>query len=432
VRVCVWCVSIVERARRTWHVHGSCSTYMRMRVLTAFTLAAVVHSGHPGAGTHGKVEQHPEPERARHEATFTTFCDTGSVAGGDCWCKGGSATAAIGDGSWLWHELMGAPCAAQPNDRCDCTSCGGSHEACPHEGCWQCQGVNAPQCNPTDELKRCEVEVHGTHGAEKYYITEVCPSAHPCNRCKETQLQRCAAWSPLAIDVCGTTWQNVFDVSRSEARGYVTLSCYPHEYNGGGSPQQKGQQLEAGGGAGSEGATGAECYSEMPDDTKQPACEDWCSAEYASEHCKWCKCRGDACRAQMGDACELVIRAIEAEAAERAAFFAGCGHSLDCKSWCNIGNCKQCPCAACERCGPVPDLGATRATDSKPESTVMASAPGPKRDIKPAASLAHPTVGLPLACHGWCETGVTEDPEVVCRSSKCTACPICQNYATLH
>lgn len=114
------------------------------------------------------------------------------------------------------------------------------------------------------------------------YITEVCPSAHPCNRCKETQLQRCAAWSPLAIDVCGTTWQNVFDVSRSEARGYVTLSCYPHEYNGGGSPQQKGQQLEGGGGAGSEGATGAECYSEMPDDTKQPACEDWCSAECAT------------------------------------------------------------------------------------------------------------------------------------------------------
>ena len=51
---------------------------------------------------------------------------------------------------------------------------------------------------------RCEVTVHGTHGAEKYYPTEVCPSAHPCNRCKEARLQRCAAYAPLAIDLCGT------------------------------------------------------------------------------------------------------------------------------------------------------------------------------------------------------------------------------------
>ena len=65
----------------------------------------------------------------------------------------------------------------KPNDRCDCSSCGGSKDGCPHEGCWQCDGINAPQCNAGDDLKRCEVEVHGTHGAEKYYITEVCPGA---------------------------------------------------------------------------------------------------------------------------------------------------------------------------------------------------------------------------------------------------------------
>ena len=145
---------------------------------------------------------------ARHEAVFTVFCDTGSVAGGDCWCKGGSAVAALGDGSWLWHELVGAPCEKQPSDRCDCTSCGGSADDCPHatpEGqggdCWQCQAVNPPQCNPSEALKRCEVTVHGTHGAEKYYPTEVCPSQHPCNRCKPTKLQACAAWALSLIHI---------------------------------------------------------------------------------------------------------------------------------------------------------------------------------------------------------------------------------------
>ena len=159
---------------------------------------------------------------ARHEAVFTTFCDTGTVEGGDCWCQGGSAVAAIGDGSWLWFELVGEPCAAEPDDRCDCESCGGTSIDCPHEGCWQCQGVNSPKCNPSEALKRCEVTVHGTHGAEKYYPTEVCPAAHPCNRCKEARLQRCAAWAPLAIDLCGTTWANVFEAHKSEAQGYTT------------------------------------------------------------------------------------------------------------------------------------------------------------------------------------------------------------------
>lgn len=115
---------------------------------------------------------------ARHESTFTKFCDKGTVEDGSCWCKGGAATAAIGDGSWLWSELVGMPCEAQPNDRCDCAD--DTH--CPHEGFWQCTGVNAPQCNPTEELKRCEVTVHGSHGAEKFYLTEVCPSTHPVSR----------------------------------------------------------------------------------------------------------------------------------------------------------------------------------------------------------------------------------------------------------
>ncbi len=210
---------------------------------------------------------------ARHEATFTTFCDKGTVAGGDCWCKGGSATAAIGDGSWLWHELVGARCPAQPNDRCDCSSCGGSKDGCPHEGCWQCDGINAPQCNAGDDLKRCEVEVHGTHGAEKYYITEVCPGAHPCNRCKEPKLQRCAAWAPLAIDLCGVTWANVFDPQKSEAKGFVTLSCYPNRFEGSAGPGDE----DAGPGEDEEEADEEEmeeadeanaCYSTIPGDTK--------------------------------------------------------------------------------------------------------------------------------------------------------------------
>ena len=36
-------------------------------------------------------------ELARHDAVFTRFCDHGLVAENTCVCKGGSATAAIGD-----------------------------------------------------------------------------------------------------------------------------------------------------------------------------------------------------------------------------------------------------------------------------------------------------------------------------------------------
>ena len=114
----------------------------KLHSLVALTLH--VYGGHPGSHTEQQSRNkstQPEPSEAlfRHEATFTTFCDTGSVAAGDCYCKGGSATAAIGDGSWLWKELVGAPCPKQDKDRCDCTSCGGTADDCPHEGCWQCR-----------------------------------------------------------------------------------------------------------------------------------------------------------------------------------------------------------------------------------------------------------------------------------------------------
>ena len=90
-------------------------------LLCATTLIALATGGHPSSSA--GHDQQPQPQQpqalARHAAVFTTFCDTGSVADGNCYCKGGSATAAIGDGSWLWSELVGAPCAAQPDDRCE-------------------------------------------------------------------------------------------------------------------------------------------------------------------------------------------------------------------------------------------------------------------------------------------------------------------------
>ena len=228
-------------------------------------------AGHPGSSAN------PSGERvlALHEATFTTFCDTGTVEAGTCWCKGGSATAAIGDGSWLWSELVGAPCQAQQGDRCDCTD--GTH--CPHEGSWQCEGINAPDCSPSDVLKRCEVTVHGTHGTEKFYFTEACPSTHPCNRCKDKQLNRCASWAPLAVDVCGTTWWRVFEKWRSEATGHVTLSCYPDKYSG--ETDIISETVETGA---NDSAT---CVSDMAGDSKHALCQDWCSVETSKDHCKW-------------------------------------------------------------------------------------------------------------------------------------------------
>ena len=97
-------------------------------------------------------------------------------------------------------------------------------------------------------------------------ITEVCPGQHPCNRCKDPKLQRCAAWSPLAIDVCGTTWGNVFERSRAEATGYVTLSCYPRAYTGSdGRPGEDDDEEEDEGGDGG-------CYSTIPNDAHEGAC----------------------------------------------------------------------------------------------------------------------------------------------------------------
>ena len=285
--------------------------------------AAVVSAGHPAGSAVAVDESAP---LARHAATFTTFCDTGSVSDGSCWCKGGSATAAIGDGSWLWHELVGKECPAQPNDRCDCSAGGGASDDCPHQGNWQCQGINAPQCNADDSLKRCEVTVHGSHGAEKYYITEVCPGQHPCNRCKSAELQRCAAWSPLAVDLCGTTWHLIFEASRSEATGYVTLSCYPNEYAG--SDSHPGEAVEP---EEEEAATSdRSCYSNMPDDTPDATCENWCDPNWATDHCRYCKCRG--CDALAGK-CEAIRGELEAQERHRAELFTSCGRRLDCLSW---------------------------------------------------------------------------------------------------
>ena len=383
-------------------------------------------------------------ELARHEATFTTFCDHGSIENGDCECKGGSATAAIGDGSWLWHELVGAPCEAQPDDRCDCSSTcvGGGADDCPHgagvEGatsdCWQCEGVNAPQCNPSDELKRCEVEVHGTHGSEKYYITEVCPSQHPCNRCKAAPLQRCAAWAPLAVDLCGTTWHLVFERSRAEATGHVTLSCYPHKYakETEQAPSPPPQPST------SSSLTTSKCYSLMPEDIDHFACEEWCRADAADDHCRWCKCRGCA---SMADKCAPIVREVEASRAQRAALLASCGDRLDCLTWCNEGNCKgDCRCAECGRCGP----DAQMVFHATAMGTSMLSSPAARNAAKATHAAKHSTAAVvggaaapavptavtedafvPAACHGWCLAGAEDDPDVVCKSSKCRACPIC-------
>ena len=117
--------------------------------------------------------------------------------------------------------------------------------------------------SPTCPRDISRPQVHGTHGAEKYYLTEVCPSAHPCNRCKEQKLQRCAAWSPLAVDLCGTTWALVFEKSRSEAHGTVTISCYP-----GDAPSAAGQAAAEGAGLAGEGTDedDGQCFSKMEGD----------------------------------------------------------------------------------------------------------------------------------------------------------------------
>ena len=43
----------------------------------------------------------------------------------------------------------------------------------------------------------------------------------------------------------------------------------------------------------------------------------------------------------MASACADVIRAAEEQQRKRAELFLGCAESLDCKSWCNEGNCGQ-------------------------------------------------------------------------------------------
>ena len=218
------------------------------------------------------------------------------------------------------------------------------------------------------------------------------------------------------------TWAHVFEPTQSEAAGYVTLSCFPGKYDG-----------EAEGGQAALVATPsrdqATCYSKQQGDVQYPKCEEWCSPQSANDHCRWCKCRG--CES-MRTACADILHALEAEAAAATAFLSTCGRQLDCKSWCNAGNCVQCPCAACERCGH----SALIAGQLQPSATTTSTAPPPS--IRPmVSSRSQPTRNIvpasssreAIACHGWCIEGAKDDPNAVCRSSKCLACSFCSGGA---
>ena len=125
---------------------------------------------------------------------------------------------------------------------------------------------------------------------------------------------QCAQWSPLAIDLCGTTWGHVFDTRKSEAQGHVTLSCYPHAFSadaGAAAPstRQKAPSAQQRSSADAEPS----CHTSMPDDVDDLACETWCDAAQAMEHCKWCKCRGchwskDACAAELAEAATVTAQ----------------------------------------------------------------------------------------------------------------------------
>ena len=206
-----------------------------------------------------------------HAARFTRFCDRGDI-GANCWCAGGRDAAAIGDASWLWQHFAGAPCAALDGDRCDCTACGGAFDDCPHEGCWQCLGVRPPRCSPPAGLRGCEVHVFGPRGNGTLEVTEACPSAHPCNRCKGAR-NPCASYDPLHVDVCGLRWADFFSPSEGEAEALVTLSCFGASRASAVPPPPPG------------------CASAHDDDVGSAVCEAWCSADYADEHCSYCKCR---------------------------------------------------------------------------------------------------------------------------------------------
>jgi len=265
---------------------------------------------------------------ARHVATFTKFCDTGSVAGGDCWCQGGADSVAIGDGSWLWQAFSpdGGPCEARAGDRCDCESCGGEADSCPGAAaapdCWQCQGVLPPQCNVPPLLERCEVTLLGAvhnHNVT-LYVNEVCPAAHPCNRCKPRAQQRCAEYEPLHMDVCASSWAAAFGDTPQEATAtWVTLSCFPHE-----RPD----------------AAIASCESDAavvgPYDLPFATCDAWCDEAFAGDHCQHCRCRGcEHLRCDEYTACSSSI--------------AGDTPYEGCEGWCSTdpAMCSVCKCRGC-------------------------------------------------------------------------------------
>ena len=58
--------------------------------------------------------------------------------------------------------------------------------------------------------------------------------------------------------------------------------------------------------------------------------------------------------------------------------------------------------------------------------------PAPTRHITPAGALSVVAPTLPVGCHGWCIAGAEEDEEIVCRSSKCAACPFCASINDGH
>jgi len=117
----------------------------------------------------------------------------------------------------------------------------------------------------------------------------------------------------------------------------------------------------------------AQCLPTLEGDFSQAECEGWCSPQSPTEHCKWCKCRG--CD-WVDSACGAWLDALEAARDLRLAQLQACGSKLDCKGWCNIGNCGQCSCAVCDSCGPsAASLGSRSGDIAAPLPLLTTSAP---------------------------------------------------------
>ena len=133
-------------------------------------------------------------------------------------------------------------------------------------------GVRPPRCTPPAGLRGCEVHVFGPRGNGTLEVTEACPSAHPCNRCKGAR-NPCASYDPLHVDVCGLRWADFFAPAEAEAEALVTLSCFGASRASAVPPPPPG------------------CASAHDDDVGSAVCEAWCSADYADSNCSYCKCR---------------------------------------------------------------------------------------------------------------------------------------------